>query len=124
LRSARFSVLEELVAMNSVRVEERQYEGKKRYLAVAERDSDMVCELTKGAFDAIVKTDVVERQKGILKKRKERGRYVIHIDERTGKPATTALGEAGKILWEGKRRKDFAKLSELLYGRRQAQKKL
>lgn len=68
LRPTRFNTLEELVAMNRVYVEEREHEGKKRYLAVAEEDPNMVCEITKEAFETLLKTDIVEQTKSKIKK--------------------------------------------------------
>jgi hypothetical protein len=79
LRSTRFHALEELVAMNKVYVEESKSEGKKRYLAVVERDQDMICEITKEAFDTLLKTDIVEETKKKMKRRQQdRDIYTRH----------------------------------------------
>jgi len=70
LRSARYNTLEELVALYRVYVEERVYRGKKRYLAVLEKDPNMVCEITKEAFQRVVESGLVENVKARLGKQR------------------------------------------------------
>lgn len=72
LNSTRFHVLEDLVALNWAYVEEKEHKGRKRYLAVVDRDPNMVCEITKEAFKALIETDIVSRT--VEKHRRQSGR--------------------------------------------------